>query len=158
QLDKTEARLGRKLPRALRDFYTSYDGVRLFFDTYVLAGTTQLATAEELLRLGEHWRGALYLHDDRRVFEGGGVDDRVLAGGGLERWLAAVMARERILVDAAGEWKEVFDDESGALKPEVRKKRARAGVTADPDSALWLIESAEIEFEIGSVAAATRAL
>src|SRR5262249_28603256 len=61
-----------------------------------------------------------------------------------------------LLVDADGEWKDVFDGEQ--LNDEVRLRRARAGLKADPHQASFRIEAAELAFERGDAEAAAQEL
>src|SRR5207237_376350 len=82
-----------------------------------------------------------------RLVEADDDGDRVVVGSSLEKWLGAMMAREGLLVDREGEWKDVFD--GGQLSLEARKKRARVALKADPGAAAWHLEAAERAFEAG---------
>ena len=62
-----------------------------------------------------------------RVIEIDELGDAILAGSTFERYLHAVMVREKWLTGHDGEWKEVFDDE-GEIDLPVRKKRVRAAL------------------------------
>jgi tetratricopeptide (TPR) repeat protein len=146
------ARVGRPLPAGLVDFYRSWDGARLFTDSFVLVGVSALAVEDEAtLRLGESLGLPLVIDAAGRVLEVDEVGDRVVAGTTVEKWLVAIMARERLMVDREGEWRDVFEDEGEVLRPEVRDKRLRAALKADPEAAAWRLEAAELAFEEGAI-------
>lgn len=151
-----EARLGRALPGELVELYRSWNGLRLFCDSFSIAPSENLALAGDLFRLGEALGAPLFVDGRGRIFEADEAGDRRLTGSSIEKWLAALMAREALLVDREGEWKEVF--EGGGLRSEVRVKRMRAALKADPDAAAWHEEAAELAFEAGSSDEAVRAL
>src|SRR6185312_17138117 len=65
-------------------------------------------------------------------------------------------AREGLLVERDGEFKDVFDEDDVA--PKVREKQTRAALKADPDAAAWHLEAAERAFDDGDDAAAEAAL
>src|SRR5207247_5870588 len=77
-------------------------------------------------------------------------------GSTLERFLAAVMAREGLLVDREGEFKDVFDDEGIAER--VRARQTALALKIDPEAAAWHLEAAERAFDDGDDAAAEAAL
>src|SRR5262249_46043579 len=78
-------------------------------------------------------------------------------GSGFARWLDAVMAREGVLYDRHGEFREEAFD-GGDLSTEARRKRAQAALKADPDSPAWNIELAELFVEGGERESAMEAL
>jgi hypothetical protein len=80
----------------------------------------------------------------------------IVVGSTLEKFLAAVMAREGLLVDREGEFKDVFDDEG--IDERAREKQTRAALKVDPDAAAWHLESAERAFAAGDEATAEAAL
>jgi len=152
-------RLGRPLPAGFDDLYTSWDGLRLFTDSFVLESLSRLAVEDErTLRLGEALGAPLVVDGAGRIYELDELGDRLLTGSSVERWLDATVAREGLLVERDGEWKDVFASGEETLKPEVRKKRIRAGLKADPESATWQLEAAELAFESGTIEEATEAL
>jgi tetratricopeptide (TPR) repeat protein len=145
--DPTPASVLERLPPPLRELYRSWNGLRLFTDSIVVEPVEGLARIADGFRAGESFAAPLEIDDAGHVYELDEAGDRVRVGSDLERWLAAVMAREALLVDREGEFKDVFD--ADALKPEVRKKRIRAGLKADPGSAAWHLEAAEQAIEAG---------
>jgi hypothetical protein len=152
-LGRVEARLGRALPPGLRDFYRSWNGARLFHETIVIAPVEELFADEDGLRIGEALGAPLAVDARGRVVEIDDLGERVVAGSTVERWLEATMAREGLLVDREGEFKDVFAGE-GALTAEVRRKRVRLGEKADPGAASFFVEAAELSFDDGDDAAA----
>jgi tetratricopeptide (TPR) repeat protein len=156
-LGEAEARLGRALPGGLADFYRSWNGARLFADSIAIEPLERVAVEGEWLRIGESLGVPLHADERGRVLEADDAGDRVVVGSSVESWLAAVMAREALLVDRQGEWRDVFVGE-GELVPEVARKRARAAVKADPDAAAWHLEQAELAFDDGDDEAARAAL
>lgn len=146
----------KTLPAPLRDFYRSWNGMRLFTDSVALEPIERVAREGALWRVGEAFGAPLAVDETGRIYELDDAGDRVLQGSTLERWLAALMAREGLLVDREGEWKDVFDGD--ALSPEVRQKRARVGLKHDPGSASWQLEAAELAFEDGEPDEAEAAL
>lgn len=138
----------KDLPPQLADFYRSWNGARLFADTIVIA---QLGSST----LGEWPEGMLELDRDGRV-RSRDEEGAIVVGSTLEKFLAAVMAREGLLVDRDGEFRDVFDEEDVA--PEVRAKQTRAALKIDPDAAAWHLEAAERAFDDGDDAAAEAAL
>jgi tetratricopeptide (TPR) repeat protein len=154
-----ETRLHRPLPAGFDDLYISWDGLRLFTDSFVLEPLAKLTVEDErTLRLGEALGAPLIVDGDGRIYELDELGDRLLTGSSIERWLDATVAREGLLVERDGEWKDVFAAGEETLNPEVRKKRIRAGLKADPQSATWQLEAAELAFESGTLEDATKAL
>src|SRR6478735_8077575 len=140
-----EAALGR-LPAALRPLYQSWNGARLFADSIVLEPAERLRPAEGGgWHLGEAFGAALILDEAGRIFELDDAGDRLLQGSSVEPWLNAQMAREALVVDREGEFKDVFDADT--LELEVRRKRVRAALKADPGAASWQLEAADLAVE-----------
>ncbi len=153
-LDGAEARLGRKLSPALAELYRSFDGMRLYTDSFVILPAAELSSSERgLVRLGEALGAPLMVDERGAVYEVDEAGDLLLCGSNLALFLDAVMAREKLVVDRDGEFKDVFAP-GGELEDEVRHKRARAGLKVDPQSAAWRLEAAELAFEAGREAEA----
>lgn len=142
-----EAKL-KDLPLQLADFYRSWNGARLFADTIVVAPFGSPT-------LGEWPEGTLELDSDGRV-RSRHEEGAIVVGSTLEKFLAAVMAREGLLVERDGEFKDVFDEDD--VEPRVRDKQTRAALKIDPDAAAWHLEAAERAFDEGDDAAAEAAL
>ena len=151
----------RVLPPGLGDFYRSWDGARLFADTIVIApldGARPVdpGTGGGGLFLGEWPEGTLEIAADGRVRSRGEDGAAIVVGSTLEKLLAALMAREGMLVERDGEFKDVFDEEG--IDERVRDKQTRAALKIDPDAAAWHLEAAERAFADGDDAAAEAAL
>jgi tetratricopeptide (TPR) repeat protein len=153
-LAAAEARLGRALPEAYASFLRSFDGADLFHEAVVVAGVDaeaphalvalndpddDAATARAgELTFAEAIAGDRFALDvDGRVIRlRAGSDERAVAGSTFERWLDAVVARERILYDADGEFAEdVFDDDGEELRPLIVLRQAERALKADPGAA-----------------------
>jgi len=163
QLTATEKQLGVTLPDSHREFLRSFDGAWLFHESLRLCAAAEIGALKggdsaTWLRIGETPDGALllrpadgaiYLVDDE-------VPDPILAGSSTEAWLDATLAREGLLVDREGEYRDVFTDEGLSLP--VRRKRMQLGRRHDPQAALYLFEQAELDAEAGDLDAALAAL
>jgi tetratricopeptide (TPR) repeat protein len=150
-IDEAERSLGRPLPPAYRDFLLQWNGGELFHDDYVLFGAGgPLSVERGLIRFGEaadslgfDERGRVVAVDPESEPESG--VGRV-EGSSFGRWLEALVARESLLYDRDGEFRE--DAFEGAeLTARVRRKRAQAAVRADPESPAWREELAAILVE-----------
>lgn len=170
-------RLGAPLPGALASFLASWNGAELFHEAVVIHGagagavggdlvvrTLDLRTdlpeiAPELAAIGESADGLTYLAaPDGAVLL---LEDEELwpAGTSFERWLDAVAAREALLVDREGEFKEgSFEGAEGQLRPEVAVQQARRAVKLDPGSARWRFELGLALDSVGKTAEALEAL
>src|SRR5439155_892479 len=118
--------------------------------------TTVRTLRDGALRLGEWPEGALELGGDGRVRSRGDDGAAIVVGSTLERFLAALMVREGLLVDYEGEFKDVFDEEG--VEDKVRAKQTRAALKVDGEAAAWHLEAAESAFDEGDDAAAEAAL
>jgi len=144
------ARLGGALPASVSEVYRFADGMWLFDDVVRLR---PLAELEASPRGGERWLhigtvdGAeLYSDPLGAIFEEDDDGDRVCAAQDLEEALLAQTAREALLIDPDGEWREVFEPD-GELTTAVRKKRNEVA-RRRALSARWLVEGAELALEI----------
>lgn len=155
-LRATEARLGCPIPAGYRDFLLSFDGLTLFLEAQVIFACDQITRADRpvdgsaptqgWLLIGDTPDGCLYLDGAGRVYlADDGAPDPILAGSDIDAWLNATMAREALVVDREGEFRDVFGDDG--LDEAVRRKRAKAGQKHDPGSALYLLELAELSYE-----------
>ena len=149
---EAERRLERTFTGEWRELYRCFDGLRLFTDSFVIEPLERLAVEDGLVRLGEALGAPLFLDGQGRILERDEAGDRLVVGTTVERWLQAVMAREALVVDREGEFKDVFAGED--LQPEVQRKRLRVALKADPDASAWLFEAAELAFDDGDEAAA----
>lgn len=175
-LAEAEVALGRPLLAAWRDFLGQWNGGYLFHDDYRLYGVEGArdelrrialvadeeapadATTRTLWALGEGPEGELLLDEAGRVLvrdaESGALR---MEGSDLERWLDATMAREAVVYDREGEFRdEAFDE--GELAAAARRKRAQVALKADPDSPTWNEETGQLLRESGEVERAEAAL
>ena len=144
------ARLGGALPVSVSEVYRFADGMWLFDDVVRVRPLAQVeATAhggERWLHLGTVDGAELYSDPLGAIFEEDDDGDCVCVAQDLEEALLAQTAREALLIDPDGEWREVFEPD-GELSTAVRKKRnevARRRAT----SARWLVEGAELALEL----------
>ncbi|MFO0577145.1 MAG: SMI1/KNR4 family protein [Polyangia bacterium] len=151
-LARAERRLERRLPAAYRDFLLSWNGVALFHEAYTLLPIDEVEAGRgPFLIIGETPEGGLWLDGDGAIYlVDEAAPDPLLAGTGLGRFLDALLAREALVLDRDGEFRDVFtDDEEAVLLPEVRRKRARLGQKHDPGATLYALEQAELLCEEG---------
>jgi hypothetical protein len=144
------------LPGELREFYRSWNGARLFADTIVIVPATQVTTAPNGWSFGEWPEGTLEIDGEGRVRSRDEEGAAIVVGSSLERFLAVVMAREGVLVDREGEFKDVFDDEG--ITPRARARQTEVALKLDGLAAAWHLEAAERAFADGDDAAAEAAL
>jgi len=144
---------GTALPPALRAFLSSFDGVDLFHETWVIAGVgpdaprslAGLDPADLPLREGDCVVGEaangdhLLLEASGRVIRvPAGSDERWLAGTALEPWLLAVIAHERLLYDSDGEFSlEAFEEDGAEVKPRLALRQAERASKHDSEAADW---------------------
>ncbi len=145
-------------PPGVESFYVSFDGARLFTDSFVLLPLVETARVDEMVRVGTALELELRVDARGRVHEIDQSGDRLVVGSSLERWLGSLFFRAKMVVDSEGEFRHVFSDDGQELLPEVRLRRARAGKKADPGAALFVFEEAELQLEEGDVEAARAAL
>src|SRR5512142_2695727 len=132
----------RRLPPGLADFYRSWGGARLFADTIVIAPLDGARPIDGgSVFVGEWPDGTLELGADGRVRSRGEDGAAIVVGSTLEKCRAALMAREGLLGERDGEFKDVFDEEG--IDERVRDKQTRAALKIDPDAAAWHLEAAE---------------
>ena len=161
-LAAVEARLGRALPPPLRDFLLQWDGAVLFHEDVELHGTraSGLAVAGARLLVGQQLGAEILVECAApwRVWTRDPETERArLCGSGFERWLDAVMAREALVYDRDGEFREAAFDE-GELAPRVARRRAEAAIKVDPEAAAWHEELAELHLDAGESERAAAAL
>lgn len=146
---EAEARLGARLPEPYRDFLTSWNGGFLFHDDISLYGVTgarreleALAAVDGRVVFGATPTSELSFDAAGRVVARD-LDTEAVAivGSEFERWLDATLAREAVVYERDGEFRdEAF--EGGELSEAAVRKRAAAAVKADPDSPAWREELA----------------
>jgi hypothetical protein len=161
---RAEQRLGRALPADFRDFLAQWNGGFLFHDDLTLFGAGGPAALDRLEAAGQEIRFGTAPGSELR-FDGAGrvvtfdeaTEERAVEGGGFARWIEALMARERLVVDREGEVRpEALDGVE--LRLTVRRKRAEAAARIDPGSAAWQEELAAVRAEEGRAGDARAAL
>jgi tetratricopeptide (TPR) repeat protein len=167
-LEAAERRLGRPLlaAPAYRDFLEQWNGALLFHEEVVLLGVsgalpeldrlevTDLGPLGRGLAIGSAENASLYLDDRGRVLAISADTERLqVVGSSFERWLDATMARGTLLYDRTGEFREQAF-EGSELSPRVARKRAEAGLRADPESPAWHEELGQLLIESGDLAQA----
>ena len=117
-----------RVPRFLR----SFNGATLFHEAQVLFAAEEIQRVPDsppdrrLWHVGETADGALWLDGEGRILLADeGAPDPIVAGSRIEAFIDATLAREALVVDRDGEFREVFTEDELSLS--VRKKRARQG-------------------------------
>lgn len=161
-LTATEKQLGITLPDSHREFLRSFDGAWLFHESLRLCAAAEIVPVTggdgaTWLRIGETPDGALLLRSTGGIYlVEEEAPDPMLAASSTESWLDATLAREGLLVDREGEYRDVFTEDDLSLP--VRRKRMQLGRKHDPKAALYLFEQAELDAEEGNLDAAMAAL
>jgi tetratricopeptide (TPR) repeat protein len=155
QIAAAEKALGRRLPSAYAAFLKSFDGADLFNESLLLCGVGPDAAcslveanrppAPPLLEPGELViaeaasgdRYALGAGDDPAVVHlRAGSDERWLSGSSFSRWLDVVLAREQLLYDSEGEFRqEAFEEDGEELTAPFALRQAERALRKDPGSA-----------------------
>jgi tetratricopeptide (TPR) repeat protein len=157
-----EKRCGFPLPPSFREFLRDHDGGGLFHEAYVIWPAA---------RIGPHGFGsegdATLSFDARRARSDGempvvrfepGAGERFTVGSRFDRWLEAVLAREDLVYDADGEFKDVFEEHGPDLRPEVMRRREERALRADPDAPATHYELARLHARDGRLPAAVACL
>lgn len=148
-LAELTARLPSQAFADLREFLSTWNGGSMFHESLVLrpAPMIERLSSGHFL-LGESSDGTLWLDDQGRVLVVDAEEpDPLVAGSDFATWIDVVMAREALLLDRDGEFRDVFEEEDGVLRTEVRRKRALIGRKHDPQASLYLLEQAELALE-----------
>ncbi len=151
------ARLG-PLPASLLEVYRFADGLELFGDVARVAPLAALERAGEgALALGEADGRRLLAAPDGAILDEDDDGDRLVVAPSLEDALLVYLAREALLLDEEGEWREAFG-EDGEVAPAVRRRRVEAARRRAPDASRWLVEAAELALELDGDEPAAEAL
>jgi len=145
------ARVGGSVPPLVREFWATWNGGTLFHEAVCLHPVQDIERADSgWLCFGESSDGVLWLSGEGRVvLVQDETHDPLVAGSDFGVWLDITTAREALLLDEEGEFRDVFDDDDGTLKPSIQRKRTMLGRKRDPHASLYLFELAEIELEHG---------
>ncbi|HET6279705.1 MAG TPA: SMI1/KNR4 family protein [Polyangia bacterium] len=154
-----ELQVGVALPQPLRDFLLSFDGADLFHEGIVIAGVGPDAVIS-LASLNARANGAVEpgaaelifaetALGDRFAFSSdvgsgsgavlrlrAGSDERTLSGSTFERWLAAMVAREKVLYGPDGEFApDAFEPDGEEVTARTALRQAERALRQDPGSA-----------------------
>lgn len=120
------------LPGPLIDLYARCDGARIFVDTLAILPSAEVtednnrwsfATLDgESISVDR--RGKIWRHDES-------VDDDVIDGTRLDRWLAGQLDALDLIFDRDGEYSDDVFDEDGDLMPIIIEKQLRAQLKRD---------------------------
>ncbi len=122
------------LPPELIELYSHCDGVRLFIDATELVPATQVTMPMPgRWRFGESDGDAISVDQRGRIWRfDPSLDDDVLEGTRLDRWLAGVLEATGLLYDGDGEFADAVFDDEGDVLPEVRERQFRSQLKRDP--------------------------
>jgi Tfp pilus assembly protein PilF len=142
-------RLPVGLPEALIELYARCDGARLFLDTIELAPSAEVAMAAPAKwRFGAVDGDAIAVDHRGRIWRfDPSLDDDVLDGTRLDRWLAGMVEATGLLYDRDGEFAEDAFGEDGEIVPELRERQLRAQLKRDPAAPAprWRLAQALLE-------------
>ncbi len=147
-LANAEHRIGVAIPVTLANVYRFSDGIWLFDEVVHLRPLGELALSDDRrIVCGTAEHVVMTCDAAGRIFERDDDGDAVLSASSMEQAMLVYLAREALLIDAEGEYKDVFGDD-GQLQEAVRKRRNEAARKRVPDAARWMIESAELALEL----------
>ena len=153
-----ERRLGVSLHATVKELYAFADGLWLFDEVVRVHRLAELTMSPRQRVVCAKSDGVSLTCDvDGRIYEEDEDGDTILSGLSLEDELLVRLARESLLIDAEGEWKDVFGLD-GELLPAVRRRRNEAARKRAPHAARWLIEAAELSLELDEDQAAAESL
>lgn len=131
-VDPPVAELPVGLPAPLIDLYARCDGARIFSDTL------EIVPSSDVTYDGARWRFAAIDGEPIGVDHKGkvwrtdaSVEDDVVDGTRLDRWLAGQLDALALLFDHEGEYNDDVFDEDGELLPIIREKQLRAQLKRD---------------------------
>ncbi|MBL8635739.1 MAG: hypothetical protein JNM40_21110 [Myxococcales bacterium] len=151
ELASAEQRVGTFPSDDYREFLSTWNGGAMFHESLTLLPASSLSRlSPERIQIGECSDGQIFLDGQGRVRVMDEEEpDPLTAGSDFSTWIDVVMAREALLIDRDGEFRDVFDEEDGVLKTEVRRKRAQLGRKRDRGASLYPLELAELALEDG---------
>jgi tetratricopeptide (TPR) repeat protein len=134
ELELPASALPAGLPEPLIELYACCDGGRVFLDAIELAPVAEVAQLSP-----GRWRFAAVDGDAVALDARGRVwrfdpslDDDVLDGTLLDRWLAGIVDATALLYDRDGEFAEDAFDDDGEIAPAIRERQLRAQLRRDP--------------------------
>lgn len=146
--------LPKGLPEPLIELYAHCDGAHLFLDTVEIVRSTGVTMpVAGRWRFGSVDEDAVSIDHRGRVWRADpSLDDDVLDGTRLDRWLAGLVDATSLLYDHEGEFAEDVFDDDGEVLAVVRERQLRAHLKRDPAAsgprwrlALALLEQGAVE-------------
>jgi hypothetical protein len=133
-VDPPAERLPVSLPEGLIELYARCNGARLFLDTIEIMPSSQVVMASPAKwRFGAVDDDAVSIDHRGRIWRfDASLDDDVLDGTRLERWLAGLIDATSLLYDRDGEFAEDAFGEDGEIEPRLRERQLRAQLKRDP--------------------------
>ncbi len=120
------------LPAPLIELYARCDGARIFSDTL------ELMPSSEVTYDGARWRFAVVDGEPVGVDHKGkvwrtdaSIEDDIVDGTRVDRWLAGQLDALALLFDHEGEYNDDVFDEEGEILPIIREKQLRAQLKRD---------------------------
>jgi tetratricopeptide (TPR) repeat protein len=148
-VDPPAKRLPVGLPEGLIELYARCDGARLFLDTIELVPSAEVVMASPgKWRFGAVDADAISIDHRGRIWRlDASLDDDVLDGTRLDRWLAGVVEATALLYDRDGEFAEDAFGEDGEIEPRLRERQLRAQLKRDPAAPAprWRLAGAMLE-------------
>jgi tetratricopeptide (TPR) repeat protein len=148
-LDPPAERLPVGLPEGLIELYARCDGARLFLETIELVPSAEVVMAAPAKwRFGSIDGDAVSIDHRGRIWRfDASLEDDVLEGTRLERWLAGVVDATSLLYDRDGEFAEDAFGEDGEIAPQLRERQLRAQLKRDPAAPAprWRLAQALLE-------------
>jgi hypothetical protein len=136
------------LPAPLIELYAHCDGARIFGESLEV-----LSSGDAELENGR-WHFATY--EDDRIFvdakgkvwrTDGSIEDEVVEGTRIDRWLAGMLDALDLVIDHEGEYRDDVYDEEGDILPIIREKQLRAQLKRDSGAPAprWRLAQALLE-------------
>jgi len=131
-VDPPAADLPVGLPAPLIELYARCDGARIFSDTL------ELLPSADVTYDGARWRFAVVDGEPVGVDHKGkvwrtdaSIEDDIVDGTRVDRWLAGQLDALALLFDHEGEYNDDVFDEDGEILPIIREKQLRAQLKRD---------------------------
>jgi hypothetical protein len=148
-VDPHAAQLPVGLPEGLIELYARCDGARLFLDAIELSPSAEVAMASPAKwRFGTADGDAISIDHRGRIWRlDASLDDDVLDGTRLDRWLWGLVDATALLYDKDGEFAEDAFGEDGEIEPRLRARQRRAQLKRDPAAPAprWRLAQALLE-------------
>jgi hypothetical protein len=132
-LEPSASALPKGLPEPLIELYAHCDGARLFLDSIEIVPSTAVT-----MHVPGRWQFATVDGDAIAIDHRGRVwradaslDDDIMEGTRLDRWLAGVIDATAMLYDADGEFAEDVFDDDGEIRSAVRERQLRSQLKRD---------------------------